>query len=197
MKLIFASNNQHKLEEIRSVMDEKFEIVSLKDAGFDIEILEPHDTLEANASEKAKTIFQLTNQNCFSEDTGLEVYALNGAPGVKSSRYAGEEKSFNKNIEKLLNELKTAHNRKARFRAVISLILDGHETQFEGISEGVIISEKKGDLGFGYDPVFLPDGSEKTYAEMELDEKNQYSHRRKAVEKMVAFLTSKPHLLRP
>jgi XTP/dITP diphosphohydrolase len=121
---------------------------------------------------------------------------LNGAPGVKSARYAGEEKSFDKNIEKLLNELKNKSDRRARFSAVISLIIDGKESQFEGISEGIIISEKKGELGFGYDPVFLPEGSVKTFAEMDLEEKNQYSHRRKAVEKMVAFLTTITHGIR-
>jgi XTP/dITP diphosphohydrolase len=202
MKLIFASNNHHKLEEIYSVIGNKFEIQSLKKTGINIDLPEPHSTLEANASEKAKTVYQLTDQNCFSEDTGLEVYALNGEPGVKSARYAGEEsfdklRTFDKNIEKLLYELKNANDRRARFRAIISLIIDRKETQFEGISEGVIISEKKGDLGFGYDPVFLPDGSDKTFGEMELDIKNEFSHRRKAVEKMVAFLTSKLHAIRP
>lgn len=197
MKLIFASNNQHKLEEIRSVIENKFEILSLKEAGIEIDIPEPYDTLEENASEKARTIFQLTGQNCFSEDTGLEVYSLNGAPGVQSARYAGEEKSFDKNIEKLLFELKDKPDRNARFRAVISLIMDGKETQFEGISEGVILDEKRGTLGFGYDPVFLPEGSDKTFSELDLDKKNKFSHRRKAAEKMVAFLTSKTHVVRP
>ena len=189
MKLIFATNNQHKVEEVRSILGNEFEIKTLKEAGINIDIPEPHETLEENASEKSKVIYQLTKTNCFSEDTGLEVEALNGEPGVKSARYAGDQKSFDDNIERLLSKLKDQTNRKARFRAVISLILDGNEHLFEGISEGVIINEKKGNLGFGYDPVFVPNGSNKTFGEMELPEKNQYSHRQKAVEKLVVFLT--------
>jgi XTP/dITP diphosphohydrolase len=189
MKLIFASNNPHKLEEMRFALGNKLEILSLREAGIDIEIPEPHDTLEENASEKAQTIFRLTGKNCFSEDTGLEVVTLNGRPGVKSARYAGEEKSFDKNIEKLLGEMKDQPDRNARFRAVISLITDGKETRFEGIINGKISTEKKGNSGFGYDPVFIPEDSEKTFAEMGPAEKNKYSHRRIAVEKMVAFLT--------
>ena len=191
MTLIFASNNNHKLEEVHSIVGDKIEIKSLNESGINIDIAEPHDTLEGNASEKSRTIFQLTGSNCFSEDTGLEVYVLNGMPGVKSARYAGEEKSFEKNIEKLLSELNDKKDRSARFRAVISLILDGKEFLFEGISEGAIINEKKGNLGFGYDPVFVPNGSDKSFAEMGSDEKNKFSHRRMAVEKMVAFLTSR------
>ena len=191
MELIFASNNKHKLKEMRSVIGDRCDIKTLEEAGIDIDIPEPHDTLEKNATEKSRKIYQLTGCNCFSEDTGLEVNALNGDPGVKSARYAGEEKSFDKNIAKLLDELKNKTDRSALFRAVISLRLDGEETLFEGVSKGMIIHEKKGDLGFGYDPVFLPDGSNKTFAELELEEKNKYSHRRKAVEKMVAFLSSK------
>lgn len=193
MKLIFASNNRHKAEEIRSLIGNEFEIQTMKEAGIDLDIPEPYNTLEENATEKSQTVFRLTGTNCFSEDTGLEVYILNGNPGVRSARYAGDEKSFENNIEKLLAELKHQSNRKARFRAVISLIIDGKETQFEGISEGMIVPEKRGAHGFGYDPVFLPDGSAKTFAEMELYEKNQYSHRRKAVEKMVTFLTTQIH----
>lgn len=189
MKLIFATNNQHKVEEVRSVLGNKFNIVTLQEAGINIDIPEPHETLEENAREKSKIIYQLTKTDCFSEDTGLEVETLNGEPGVKSARYAGEEKSFDKNIEKLLSKLKGKLNRKARFRAVISLMLGSKEYLFEGISEGVIINEKRGKSGFGYDPVFMPNGSNKTFAEMDLPEKNKYSHRKKAVEKLVAFLT--------
>lgn len=188
MKLIFASNNRHKAEEIHSLIGKEYEVRTMKEAGIDLDIPEPFNTLEENAATKSQTIFQLTGANCFSEDTGLEVYKLNGKPGVNSARYAGEEKSFEKNIEKLLVDLKNLPDRKARFRAVISLIIDGKETQFEGITEGSILPEKRGINGFGYDPVFLPDGSDKTFAEMELHEKNQYSHRRKAMEKMVIFL---------
>jgi XTP/dITP diphosphohydrolase len=190
MKFIFATNNQHKAEEMRYALGNKFEILALKDAGIDIDIPEPHDTLEENASEKSETIYSLAKTNCFSEDTGLEVYTLNGEPGVKSARYAGDNKSFDANIEKLLSKLAGNPNRKARFRTIISLIIDGKETLFEGICEGKIINEKKGSLGFGYDPVFVPDGSTKTFAEMDLEEKNKFSHRTKAAEKLVAFLTN-------
>lgn len=189
MKLIFATNNQHKAEEIRHVTGDKFELMTLKEAGIDIDIPEPHDTLEANATEKSQTIYRRTGTSCFSEDTGLEVTALNGEPGVKSARYAGDDKSFDKNIEKLLDKLKDKPNRAARFRTVISLIMDGKETLFEGICPGKIIHKKKGSEGFGYDPVFVPDGSDKTFAEMNLEEKSRFSHRKKATEKLVAFLS--------
>lgn len=188
--IIFATNNQNKVNEIRAVTGDKFQIITLQEAGIFIDIPEPHDTLEANASEKSKTIFNLTKKNCFSEDTGLEVDALNGEPGVKSARYAGENRNFTDNIEKLLANISPAENKAARFRTVISLILDGKEYFFEGICYGRIVSERKGNKGFGYDPVFLPDGSEKTFAEMELDEKNQYSHRRKAMDKLITFLNN-------
>jgi XTP/dITP diphosphohydrolase len=190
MKLIFATNNQHKVEEIRHAIHSNFELLTLKEAGINIDIPEPHDTLEENATEKSKTIYNLTNTSCFSEDTGLEVAALNGEPGVKSARYAGEDKSFDKNIDKLLENLKGKQDTRARFRTVISLILDGQETQFEGICNGKIIPERRGNHGFGYDPVFVPDGSKKTFAEMELAEKDLYSHRAKATQKLVAFLNT-------
>jgi len=190
MKLIFATNNQHKVDEIRHVIDSSFSLLTLKEAGIDIDIPEPHDTLEANATKKSKTIYQMTNTSCFSEDTGLEVVALNGEPGVKSARYAGEDKSFEKNIDKLLDKLKDKTDTTARFRTVISLILDGEENLFEGICTGKIIRQKKGEQGFGYDSVFVPDGSDKTFAEMALEEKSQFSHRRKATEKLVAFLNT-------
>jgi XTP/dITP diphosphohydrolase len=191
MKLIFATNNQHKAEEMRYALENKFEILTLKEAGIDIDIPEPHATLEENASEKSGTIYQLTKKNCFSEDTGIEVHALHGEPGVKSARYAGDSKSFDANIEKLLSNLTGKPNRRARFKAVISLIMDGKETLFEGICEGKIINEKKGSLGFGYDPVFVPDGATKTFAEMGLEEKNKFSHRTKAAKKLVAFLSER------
>jgi len=194
MKLIFASNNQHKVDEIRHVTGSSLELLTLKEAGIDIDIPEPHDTLEQNASEKSMTIYQMTKTSCFSEDTGLEVAALNGEPGVKSARYAGENKSFDKNIEKLLNKLKDKADRKARFRTVISLILDGEEHLFEGTCNGRILHERKGLHGFGYDSVFIPEGSEKTFAEMNPEEKSQYSHRKKATGKLVAFLTEYNHI---
>jgi XTP/dITP diphosphohydrolase len=190
MKLIFATNNQHKAEEVNAIIGNSFQVITLKEAGIDIDIPEPHDTLEANASEKARVIYDLTKTNCFSEDTGLEVTALDGEPGVKSARYAGDGRSFDKNIEKLLQKLQGKPDKTARFRAIISLIIDGKETQFEGICEGRIINEKRGAFGFGYDPVFIPDGSDKTFGEMELEEKTRFSHRKKATEKLVAFLNT-------
>lgn len=189
MKLIFATNNQHKIEEVRAVLPAYFEILTLREAGINIDIPEPHDTLEENAKEKAITIYHLTNTACFSEDTGLEVFALNGQPGVRSARYAGEEKSFEKNIEKLLQGLAGFEDRRAQFRAVICLILEGAIEFFEGVCEGRIIDMPKGADGFGYDPVFIPEGSEKTFAEMGMEEKNVYSHRKKAVDKLVTYLS--------
>jgi len=187
--LIFATNNHNKVQEVRAVLGGLFNIITLKEAGIDIDIPEPHNTLEANATEKSKTIFTLTRQNCFSEDTGLEVEALDGEPGVKSARYAGEDRSFDDNIEKLLSKLLPFENRSARFRTVISLILDGKEYFFEDICPGKIISERRGTNGFGYDPVFVPDGSDNTFAEMDMDGKNKFSHRKKAMEKLISFLT--------
>jgi len=195
MKLIFATNNQHKVDEIRSVISNSFlEIITLKEAGIEIDIPEPFNTLEENASNKSRTIYEIERTNpavigCFSEDTGLEVEALNGEPGVKSARYAGEEKSFDKNIEKLLRKLEGIENRKAKFRTVISLIIDAKETLFEGICEGAIGFSKKGNDGFGYDPVFVPDGSNFTFAEMKMGEKNKFSHRKKATDKLIAYLS--------
>ena len=188
MRLIFASNNQHKIEELKAFAGKEIEIVSLKDAGIDIDIPEPHDTLEKNASEKSWTIYKLTGNDCFSEDTGLEIEALNGEPGVKSARYAGNARSFKDNIEKVLNKLADKTNKKARFRAVISLIIEGRETQFEGICNGKIIDNPVGTEGFGYDPIFVPDGSNRSFAEMSIEEKNQFNHRTKAAAKLVAYL---------
>lgn len=190
MKLVFATNNQHKVDEIRHAINSTFELLTLKEAGIDIDIPEPHDTLEANATEKSRTIYQLTKTNCFSEDTGLEVASLNGEPGVKSARYAGDGKSAERNIDKLLAKLVDKTDTTARFRTVISLIMDGQETQFEGICNGKIIREFRGAKGFGYDPVFIPDGSVKTFAEMDLSEKDRFSHRAKATQKLVAFLNT-------
>lgn len=188
MKIIFATNNQYKVDEIRAVLPPHFKIITLKEAGIDIDIPEPYDTLEKNAEEKATTIYHLTNTDCFSEDTGLEVNALNGEPGVMSARYAGDEKSFQKNIDKLLNNLKDAKDRSAQFRTVVCLIMKREINFFEGICRGQIIAEQRGSKGFGYDPVFAPDGADKTFAEMDMEEKNLYSQRRKGVDKLVAFL---------
>ncbi len=188
MKLIFATNNKHKVEELLLLTQGKFDIITLKEAGIDVEIAEPYDTIEENASAKSKTIYEMTGENCFSEDTGLEVTALHGEPGVKSARYAGEHKSFDDNIDKLLSNLADKTDRSARFKTVISLIMDGEETLLEGTCEGMIIRERRGTGGFGYDPVFVPLGSNKTFAEMRLEEKALYSHRARATEKLVAFL---------
>ncbi len=186
--IIFASNNQHKADEIKKIIGDSFHILTLRDANINIDIPEPYDTLEANASQKAYTIHKLSDKNCFSEDTGLEVEELNGEPGVHSARYAGEGRDFKANIDKLLQNMQGKQNRKARFRTVIALIWHTHEYCFEGICEGTIIDTPRGGQGFGYDPVFVPNGSDKTFAEMSMDEKNKYSHRRKAVDKLVEFL---------
>jgi XTP/dITP diphosphohydrolase len=188
MRLIFATNNSHKTEEIRALLPNDFSVVTLKEAGIVGDIPEPHDTLQDNAAEKARTVYALTHNNCFSDDTGLEVYALNNEPGVHSARYAGEGRSFEKNIDKLLQKMENIRDRSARFRAVICLILDGKEHYFEGICQGKILKERRGIEGFGYDPVFIPDGSDKTFAEMSMEEKNAFSHRGKAVAALVAYL---------
>lgn len=188
-KLIFATNNQNKVEEIRSVIGGRFYIVSLKEAAIDIDIPEPHDTLEANASEKSQTIYRVTGENCFSEDTSLETEALNGEPGVKSARYAGDGKNSNANIGKLLNALDGVKNRRARFRTIISLIIYGKEQLFSGVCEGNITHVPKGENGFGYDSVFIPVGDSRTFAEMSLEDKNLFSHRKKAFDKLLLFLS--------
>lgn len=188
--IIFATNNDNKVQEVRSVLKGKFNILSLKEAGIDINIPEPFDTLEENAFEKARVINQLAHQNCFAEDTGLEVESLNSEPGVKSARYAGKERSFEKNIDKLLRNLQNKENRKAQFRTVVCLIENGQEKLFEGICKGIIIAERRGVSGFGYDPVFVPEGSDKTFAQMSLEEKNVFSHRKKAIEKLISYLIS-------
>lgn len=187
--IIFASNNQHKVDEIKKIVPDGFEVLALKDAGIDVDIPEPHDTLEANASEKAAAIHKLTGgKNCFSEDTGLEVAALKGEPGVKSARYAGEQRDFDANIDKLLHNLEGQTDRRARFRTVVALIWHTHEYLFEGVCNGRIIDTRRGDKGFGYDAVFIPDEADKTFAEMTMEEKNRFSHRRKAVDQLVHFL---------
>lgn len=188
--IIFATNNDNKVTEVRSILNEKFNILSLKEAAIDIEIPEPYNTLEDNAREKARVIHQLTNQNCFAEDTGLEVEALNGEPGVKSARYAGDNRSFEHNIDKLLSKLKDQKNRRAQFRTVICIVIDGQEKLFDGICKGSIIAARRGSAGFGYDSIFIPDGSSKTFAQMTMEEKNYFSHRKKAIEKLTAFLSN-------
>jgi XTP/dITP diphosphohydrolase len=188
MKLIFATHNRHKADEIRAVLNNNIEIITLEEAGIVKDIPELYNSLEENASAKSATIYKITGYDCFSEDTGLEVWALNGEPGIKSARYAGDHCNSDENIDKLLANLAGHTDRSARFRTVLSLFIDGKETLFEGTCTGRITEEKRGTQGFGYDPVFIPDGDGKTFAEMNLDEKNRYSHRKKATEKLVAFL---------
>lgn len=187
--IVFATNNRHKVEEIKRLTGNTLAIITLQEAGIKIDIPEPHDTLEANALEKSVTIHNITGLNCFGEDTGLEVEALNGAPGVKSARYAGNDNSSEANIAKLLANMAKSDNRRARFRTVISLIFNDRQHLFEGICEGEITHAPTGSNGFGYDPVFIPEGSNKTFAQMTMDEKNQFSHRKRATEKLVQFLS--------
>ncbi|MEO8109272.1 MAG: RdgB/HAM1 family non-canonical purine NTP pyrophosphatase [Ginsengibacter sp.] len=187
INLIFATNNLNKVREVRSLLNEQFKIEMLSEAGINIEIPEPYETIEENAIEKAVVINRMTGKNCFAEDTGLEVMALNGEPGVKSARYAGEERSSEKNIDKLLFELKGKKDRSAMFKTIVCLIMNGHRFLFEGTIKGTIIAERRGDTGFGYDPVFIPEGSIKTFAEMTLPEKNMFSHRKMAIKKLVEY----------
>ncbi len=189
MKLVFATNNLHKLEEISQILNRSdIEILSLKDIGFSGEIPETAETLEGNALQKARYIYERYHLNCFADDTGLEVDCLDGAPGVYSARYAGEGCSFDDNVTKLLLEINGCANRKACFRTAIALIFDGEEHLFYGRVCGNIITERKGSMGFGYDPVFQPDGFEKTFAEMLPGEKNNISHRFRAIEGLKEFL---------
>lgn len=188
MRLILATNNQHKVEEIRAVLPPGIELLTLQEAGITVDIPEPYETLQENAREKATTILRLTGAACFSEDTGLEVFSLNGEPGVRSARYAGENASPPENIEKLLHQLEGKADRRAQFRTVVCLLLNGKEHYFEGRCAGRIADRLRGQEGFGYDPVFIPDGADRSFAEMTLEEKNAYSHRRKAMDSLVLFL---------
>ncbi len=190
--LIFATNNKHKVEEIRTALAGRFRVIPLSEAGIDRDIPEPHDTLGENASEKSSVIHALTGADCFSEDSGLEVNALGGAPGVRSARYAGEPSDAGANIRKLLQAMDGIEDRSARFRTIISLILDGREYTFEGECPGKITLDIDGDGGFGYDPVFIPEGADRTFARMTIDQKNRFSHRRKALDAMLSFLLGKP-----
>ena len=188
MKLVFATNNPNKLSEIKDLVPVGIEILSLKNIGCNEELPETSSTLEGNASQKATYVFDNYGYNCFADDTGLEIDALNGDPGVYSARYAGEECIAEDNINLVLQKLKVQTNRIANFRTVIALIIDGTETLFEGECKGEITEERSGVEGFGYDPIFLPNGFEKTFAEMKQNEKGVISHRGKAVEKLVEFL---------
>lgn len=188
MELVFATNNKHKLEELQSILGDRIKLLSLKDIGCNEEIPEEQPTLEGNANQKSTYVYKKYGYSCFADDTGLEIEALNGEPGVFSARYASEEKSAEANMEKVLNKLAKIKNRNARFRTVISLIINGEEKQFEGIVEGEIIKVKRGGSGFGYDPVFQPKGFIETFAEMNLEDKNKISHRGRAVQKLIHYL---------
>jgi len=186
-KIVFATNNVHKLAELKEIIGERYTILSLGDLNFHDEIPETGDTLAENASQKSHFIYERYGLDCFADDTGLDVDALNGAPGVYSARYAGYDCSYEENLQKLLKEMHGKKNRKARFKTVISLLLDGKEYFFDGRVEGTITKDRRGTEGFGYDPVFLPDGFTDTFAEMNAKQKNEISHRGRAVAKLVGF----------
>lgn len=190
-KFVFATNNVHKLKEVAAIVRNRIELLSLKDIGCRDDIPETADTLEGNALQKARYVYERYHTDCFADDTGLEVEALDGAPGVYSARYAGEGHNSEANIRKLLHELEGKDNRKARFRTVFALIVNGKEHLFEGTVKGEIVSHKRGIAGFGYDPVFVPEGYTKTFAEMGDELKNKISHRAQAVGKLCNFLMKK------
>lgn len=190
--LIFATGNSGKIKEVTQLLGNRYHILPMREAGLTEDIPEPYDTLEENAGIKSGTIYAKTGQNCFSEDTGLFVDALNGAPGVKSARYAGEQANNQDNIRRLLTEMNGQFNRQARFRTIISLRWNGTEHLFEGICEGRILEAPRGEQGFGYDAVFVPEGSQLSFAEMDTTEKNRFSHRKKAVHQLIRFLQSQP-----
>ena len=188
MKLVFASNNKNKIIEIQSILPNTIEILSLEDIGCVVDIPETADTIEGNAILKANYVTQKYGYDCFADDSGLEVDALNGEPGVYSARYAGEQKNNEDNIDKLLIKLSNKSDRKAHFKTVIALNINNESHLFTGIAKGEIMNERKGTNGFGYDPVFIPDGADKTFAEMTLQEKTVFSHRKKATQKFIDFL---------
>jgi len=190
MQLIFATQNKNKVHEIQCQLKKEFKISTLEALNHHEDLEETQDTLEGNALQKSNFIWEKYGLNVFADDTGLEVEALNGAPGVYSARYAGQAKSFQDNIDKLLKNMESYTNRKARFRTIISLIIEGEKHFFEGICEGEITYTQSGEEGFGYDPIFKPKGYEETFAEMDLELKNKIGHRGKAVEKLVEFLNS-------
>ena len=187
-KIVFSTNNQNKLQEVKEILKDNYEVFGLKDIGFTGDIPETGTTLAENASIKSKFVYDKYGMDCFSDDTGLEIDALEGKPGVYSARYAGEDGNAERNIEKVMTELTDCKNREAWFKTVVSLLLNGKEYLFEGKVEGKIIKEKRGADGFGYDPIFTPDGYENTFAEMPSELKNGISHRGRAVRKLVAFL---------
>lgn len=187
-ELCFATNNRNKIAEVSQMLEGKYKLLSLEDIGCNEELAEDQDTLEGNSRQKAKYVWANYNVNCFADDTGLEVDAICGEPGVYSARFAGPQRSDTDNINKLLHVLEGQENRRARFRTSITLYLDNQEYQFEGIVNGTIAEAYKGNKGFGYDPVFIPEGHEKTFAEMSPEEKNAISHRGRAMQKLISFL---------
>lgn len=193
MKICFATNNHKKIEEVKAALNGRIQIVSLADIGCTVELPETGDTLEHNAFQKARYVQDNFGVDCFADDTGLEVSSLNGAPGVYSGRYAGEPRSDKRNIEKLLKAMEgiPTSGRQARFRTVIALLFEGKEYQFEGIAEGKILEQETGNGGFGYDPIFMPDGFSKSFAELSLEEKNEISHRGIAVSALIDFLSNR------
>ena len=190
IKLVFATNNENKIKEINALLTNSIKLLSLKDIGCYEDIPETADTIEGNAILKAKYVYEKYGYNCFADDTGLEIKSLNGEPGVFSARYAGEEKNADKNMDKVLQKLAPFSDRAAQFKTVVALVINGKLSTFEGIIEGEITSEKHGKDGFGYDPIFKPNGYEITFAEMPLSEKNNISHRGRAVKKLIDFLNS-------
>ena len=188
MKLVFATNNKHKLQEVRDIVGDRVEVLSLADIGCCDDIPETADTLQGNALIKARHIYEKYGFDCFADDTGLEVEALDGAPGVYSARYAGEECDSEANMRKLLENLTGKTNRNAQFRTVIALIINGEEMLFNGIVKGVIATEKKGDSGFGYDPIFVPEGHSASFAQMSSEMKNSMSHRFRATQQLSDYL---------
>lgn len=188
MKLVFATNNKHKLEEISQLLEGKHEIISLEAIGCHADIPEDHDTLQGNALQKAQYVKEHFGYDCFADDTGLEIEALDNRPGVYSARYAGPAKDSHENMKRILAEMEGITNRKACFRTVIALILNGEEHLFEGRVDGKILTEQHGEAGFGYDPIFQPDGFAVSFAEMPMDEKNKISHRGRATQKLCEFL---------
>lgn len=189
--IVFATNNRHKLEEVQQMLGGEFEIKTLADIGCDVDIPETSDTLEGNALQKARYVKEHFGLDCFADDTGLECHALDGAPGVRSARYAGENHDSEANMSKLLENLSKKNDRSAQFRTVIALLYQGEEHLFEGVVRGAITEGRQGTRGFGYDPIFVPEGYDTTFAEMSAQEKNNISHRGKAVAKLVAYLTGK------
>lgn len=188
MKLVFATNNKNKIKEIKQLLDNSIDLLSLEDIGCLEDIPETADTIEGNAIQKAQYVYENYGYNCFADDTGLEIEALNGEPGVYSARYAGEQKNANENMDKVLKKLEKMSNRNAQFKTIIALIIDGKTTCFEGKIKGKITLKKSGSEGFGYDPIFQPEGYSITFSEMQLKEKNKISHRGRATQKLINYL---------